>query len=73
MQGNGLDPSAEDVRHFIRLVTLCQSDHPADRRWLEDTHALAGALALTGASAGGIGGVSAAADRPHANLYGKAL
>ncbi len=48
--GNGLDPSAEDVRHFIRLVTLCQSDHPADRRWLEDTHALAGALALTSAA-----------------------
>lgn len=48
--GDGLDPSAEDVRHFIRLVTLCQSDHPADRRWLEDTHALAGALALTSAS-----------------------
>jgi hypothetical protein len=45
--GSGLDPSAEDVRHFIRLVTLCQSDHPPDRRWLVDSQALAGALAVT--------------------------
>jgi hypothetical protein len=48
--GTGLDPSAEDVRHFIRLVTLCQSDHPAERRWLDDSQALAGALALASAS-----------------------
>jgi hypothetical protein len=44
------DPAIEDVRHFIRLVTLCQSDHPADRPWLYDTHKLAGALALTSAA-----------------------
>ncbi len=45
-----LDPSVEDVRHFNRLATLCQTDHPADRRWLEDASALTGALALTAAA-----------------------
>jgi hypothetical protein len=45
-----LDPSIEDVRHFIRLVTLCQSEHPADRGWLENSHTLAGALTLTSAA-----------------------
>jgi hypothetical protein len=45
-----IDPPVEGVRHFVRLATLCQSDHPADRRWLDDPQALAGALALTTAS-----------------------
>jgi hypothetical protein len=49
--GDGkLDPSAEDVRHFARLVTLCQTNHPAERRWLDETQTLAGALELTGAA-----------------------
>ena len=51
-----LDPSTEDVRHYLRLVTLCQSDHAAERRWLEDAPTLAGALALTGAARAASGG-----------------
>src|SRR5262249_30392529 len=45
-----LDPSVEVVRNFSRLATLCQSDHPADRRCLEDEKVLADALAVTGAT-----------------------
>jgi very-short-patch-repair endonuclease len=38
--GDGFDPAPHTLKLFLRLTHLCHSDHPPDRKWIDDPEQL---------------------------------